>query len=171
MQSKVGYFWSKESKYNQLDIIWRIIVEKGSVSTVKNINLGTFNVTENQKITFSEGIFGFENISDYYLIDANIAPFMLLQAAEDEAIGFIVCDPFLFFQSYEFDLNEEAKKSINLEKSEDLLVLTIVTLSDKIDEVTANLVGPIIINIKTHQAIQYIVNDPKYTTKHPIFVK
>jgi len=146
-------------------------VNKDTSTVVKNINLGTFNVNNSQKITFDEGIFGFEHIKDYYLVDANLAPFMLLQSLEDEAIGFIVCDPFLFFSDYEFDLSDEAKNLLKLEKSSDLLVLIIVTLSDKIEEVSGNLVGPIIININSHKAMQYIVNNPKYTTKHYLFSK
>ncbi|HPC38209.1 MAG TPA: flagellar assembly protein FliW [Exilispira sp.] len=138
-------------------------------TTVKNINLGSFNVDETQKLIFDEGIFGFEHIKEYYLIDANLAPFMLLQSIEDEAIGFIVCDPFLFFPDYEFDLSEDAKNLLGLDKSTDLLILVIVTLSERIEDVSANLIGPIIINIKTHKAMQYIVNDPKYTTKHYLF--
>jgi len=143
-------------------------VNKNS-TTVKNINLGSFNVDETQKLIFDEGIFGFEHIKEYYLIDANLAPFMLLQSIEDEAIGFIVCDPFLFFPDYEFDLSEDAKNLLGLDKSTDLLILVIVTLSERIEDVSANLIGPIIINIKTHKAMQYIVNDPKYTTKHYLF--
>ncbi|MEJ5272728.1 MAG: flagellar assembly protein FliW [Spirochaetota bacterium] len=139
-------------------------------TTVKNINLGSFKVDETQKLIFDEGIFGFEHIKEYYLIDANLAPFMLLQSIEDEAIGFIVCDPFLFFPDYEFDLSEDAKNLLGLDKSTDLLILVIVTLSERIEDVSANLIGPIIINIKTHKAMQYIVNDPKYTTKHYLFL-
>lgn len=139
-------------------------------TTVKNINLGLFKVDETQKLIFDEGIFGFEHIKEYYLIDANLAPFMLLQSIEDEAIGFIVCDPFLFFPDYEFDLSEDAKNLLGLDKSTDLLILVIVTLSERIEDVSANLIGPIIINIKTHKAMQYIVNNPKYTTKHYLFL-
>lgn len=146
-------------------------MSKESITTVKNINLGEFNVNDSQRIIFNEGIFGFEHIKEYYLIDANLAPFMLLQSIEDEAIGFIVCDPFIFFPDYEFDLSEDAKDFLELKNSSDLLVLIIVTLSDKIEEVTANLVGPVIINIKSHKAMQYIVNNSKYTTKHSLFVK
>lgn len=146
-------------------------MNKEGSTIVKNINLGTFNVDNSQKIIFEDGIFGFEHIKEYYLIDANLAPFMLLQSIEDEAIGFIVCDPFLFFPDYEFDLSDDAKEKINLEKSDDLLVLVIITLADKIEDVSANLVGPIIINIKNHKALQYIINNPKYNTKHFLFSK
>jgi len=146
-------------------------VDKQRTTTIKNINLGSFKVNDTQKLQFEEGIFGFEHIKEYYLIDANLAPFMLLQSTEDESIGFIVCDPFLFFPDYEFDLSDDARNVLSLKDSSDLLVLIIVTLSDKIEEVSANLIGPIIINIKTHKAMQYIVNNPKYNTKHLLFPK
>ncbi|MFN3412167.1 MAG: flagellar assembly protein FliW [Exilispira sp.] len=146
-------------------------MSKEGLTIVKNINLGSFNVDKSQLIFFEEGLFGFEHIKEYYLIDANLAPFMLLQSIEDETLGFIVCDPFIFFPDYEFDLVDEAKDKLKLEKSSDLLVLVIVTLSDKIDDVSANLVGPIVINIKNHMALQYIVNNPNYNTKHYLFSK
>lgn len=144
-------------------------MDKKGTAVITNVSLGSFEVNETQRINFPEGIFGFEGIRHYYIIDSNMAPFMLFQAENDPAIGFIVCDPFLFFPDYEFELSDAAKDLLGLSNADEALIMIIVTLSNKIEDVTGNLVGPLVINIKNHKGIQYIINSPAYHTKHPIF--
>lgn len=137
---------------------------------IKNVNFGKIEVNESQKLFFPFGLFGFEDYKEYYLVDVNISPFLLLQEKYDENIGFIVCDPFLFFSDYEFDLDENTMKVIDAKSQDDILILTIITLSDKMEEITTNLLGPLVINRKNHVGIQYIINSDKYTTKHKLFL-
>ncbi len=139
------------------------------LKTIENVNFGKIKVDESQKITFSEGLFGFENYSDYYLADVDIAPFLLLQEENNEQIGFVVADPFLFFADYEFDLEKPILKALDVKDESDLLILVIITLSDKMEEITANLLGPIIVNRKNHTGLQYIISNEKFKTKHKLF--
>ena len=82
--------------------------------TIKNVNFGILQVKNSQKIEFPEGLFGFESFTTYYLVDVDISPFLLLQEEKNEHIGFIVCDPFLFFDDYEFDLDESTLKKLEI---------------------------------------------------------
>lgn len=144
-------------------------MSNGKTEIIKNVNFGKLEVNESQKLYFPLGLFGFENHKEYYLVDVNISPFLLLQEKNDENIGFIVCEPFLFFPDYEFDLDNSTLKLIEANTNDDILVLTIITLSDKMEEITTNLLGPLVINRKNHIGIQYIVNSDKYSTKHKLF--
>lgn len=137
--------------------------------TIKNVNFGILHVQNSQKIEFPEGLFGFETYHNFYLVDVEISPFLLLQEEKNEHIGFIVCDPFLFFDDYEFDLDDITLEKLGIKDKNDILILTIITLSNKIEEITANLLGPLVINRKTHKGIQYIINTDKYSTKHKLF--
>jgi len=145
-------------------------VSTQNTEIIKNVNFGKIEVNESQKLFFPFGLFGFEDYKEYYLVDVNISPFLLLQEKYDENIGFIVCDPFLFFSDYEFDLDENTMKVIDAKSQDDILILTIITLSDKMEEITTNLLGPLVINRKNHVGIQYIINSDKYTTKHKLFL-
>jgi flagellar assembly factor FliW len=145
-------------------------VSTQNTEIIKNVNFGKIEVNESQKLFFPFGLFGFEDYKEYYLVDVNISPFLLLQEKSDENIGFIVCDPFLFFSDYEFDLDENTMKVIDAKSQDDILILTIITLSDKMEEITTNLLGPLVINRKNHVGIQYIINSDKYTTKHKLFL-
>jgi flagellar assembly factor FliW len=52
---------------------------------------------------------------------------------------------------------------------EDLKVYVLVTMSGNILDVTVNLQGPIVVNQKTRVGQQLVLNDPNFSTRHPLF--
>ncbi len=56
-----------------------------------------------------------------------------------------------------------------VKRPEQVLVYNILTIPEQIDKMTANLLGPIIINREDLIGKQVILNDSKYTTKHLLF--
>jgi flagellar assembly factor FliW len=57
-----------------------------------------------------------------------------------------------------------------VECPEDLKVLVILTIPPgKPQEMTANLMGPVVINLKTRQGRQLIVEESQYSHKHRVF--
>ena len=128
---------------------------------------GLMEVDERQKIEFSSGLFGFESIKDYVLIDAERQPFLWLQSVEAEHIAFILINPFLFRPDYELDIDDDLLKEIGITNPEDALIFSIVTIPPE-GPMTANLQGPLIINKKTRIGKQGILNDPRWKTKHDI---
>ncbi len=55
-----------------------------------------------------------------------------------------------------------------MESIEDLAVYCMVTLSTTPGDVTANLKGPVCINMRLMKAKQMILVDERYNTKHPL---
>ena len=128
---------------------------------------GLIDVDEHQKVTFPTGLFGFESIKEYVLIDAERQPFIWLQSVEAEHIAFILVNPFLFRQDYELDIDDELVKEIGINNPEEALIFAIVTIPPS-GSMTANLQGPLIINRETRIGKQGILNDPRWKTKHDI---
>ena len=128
---------------------------------------GPVDVDERQKVTFPSGLFGFESIKEYVLVDAERQPFFWLQSMEAEHIAFIIVNPFLFRQDYELDIDDELLKEIGISSPEDALIFSIVTIPPA-GPMTANLQGPLIINRKTRIGKQGILTDPRWKTKHDI---
>ncbi|MGE5628630.1 MAG: flagellar assembly protein FliW [Solirubrobacterales bacterium] len=121
-------------------------------------------------IHFKKGLPGFENLKEFIIFDADDNKvFSVLQSVEDKNIGLIVISPFSQIKDYEFNLDDEIEKRLNIENSEDVLVLNTVTLNSKIEDITTNLRAPIIINIKNKLGEQIILNEDKYDIKHPLF--
>ena len=128
---------------------------------------GTIDVDERQKVSFPSGLFGFESIKDYVLIDAERQPFVWLQSMEAEHIAFILINPFLFRPDYELDIDDELVKEIDIKSPEEALIFTIVTIPPA-GPMTANLQGPLIINRKTRIGKQGVLTDLRWQTKHDI---
>ena len=78
--------------------------------------------------------------------------------------------PLVFFPDYEFTIDDEVEAELGLTSPEDVLVYAILTLSGhEIRDLTANLMAPIVINAKTRQAKQIVLDRGPYTTKHRLF--
>ncbi|MDR2701528.1 MAG: flagellar assembly protein FliW [Spirochaetaceae bacterium] len=128
---------------------------------------GLIEIDERQKVSFPAGLFGFESVKDYVLIDAERQPFYWLQSLEAEHIAFITINPFLFRPDYELDIEDDLLKDIGITKAEDALVFSIVTIPPG-GPMTANLQGPLIINRETRIGRQGILSDSRWKTKHDI---
>ncbi|MCK4905991.1 MAG: flagellar assembly protein FliW [Spirochaetes bacterium] len=129
---------------------------------------GEIEVSDKQKISFPDGILGFEFIKDYYLLDMEDSPFYWLQSIEEQDIAFVVIQPDLFIPDYKLKVNNAELESIDIKDKEDILIFTIVTIPENPSEMTANLQGPIIINKKNNLARQAISLDDNHRVKHAL---
>ena len=132
---------------------------------------GAVDVSERQKILFPSGLFGFESLKDYVMLDAEQQPFFWLQSTESVAVAFIMISPFLFRPDYELDLGDDELADIGLSSPKAALVFSIVTMPQDGGPMTANLQGPVVINRDTHLGKQIILNDPRWKTRHDIMAE
>ena len=135
---------------------------------VKTKSNGIVNVKDEQLVTFPEGLLGFEKYTKFALIDSEYEPFIWLQSLDESALAFLMIDPFIINPDFEVDIDDKELGKIGIKDPSDVLVMTIVTVPNDGSPVTANLRGPVIINKKTHEGMQAILNDPKWTTKFDI---
>jgi flagellar assembly factor FliW len=127
---------------------------------------GEIEVNEKQKVQFPEGIIGFEDVHDYYLLDSKEGPFYWLQAAGVPELAFLLINPRLFKQDYELSVRETDMQSMKLESKNDLLDFAIITVPEDPSKISANLMGPILINRKKRLAKQVISENDEYSIKH-----
>jgi flagellar assembly factor FliW len=132
---------------------------------------GLIEVDERQKIHFPKGLFGFEGIKDYVLLDADRQPFYWLQAQEVEQLAFILINPFLFRPDYELDIDDEELKAVGITSVDNALVFSVVTMLSGGSPMTANLQGPLVINRDTHVGLQAILSDSRWKTKHDVMAE
>jgi len=132
---------------------------------------GMIEVNERQKITFPSGLFGFESLKDYVLLDAEQQPFYWLQSLDKENIAFILIDPFIFRPDYEMDINNEDLLPIGITESEKAVIFSIVTIPPDKGPMTANLQGPLVVNRDSRLGIQAVLADSRWKTKHDIMAE
>jgi flagellar assembly factor FliW len=120
-------------------------------------------------VRFPMGLLGFEQIKDYLLI-SNLAeePFRWLRVKEDPSLAFVVVEPFLAVPAYQPDIPQQDAEFLGLERPEDALVYSIVTLHSG-QQATINLKGPVVINRNTGIGKQVIIsNASSYSVQHPL---
>jgi flagellar assembly factor FliW len=129
---------------------------------------GLIDVEEKQKVTIKQGLFGFEDYTEYFLFDAEHEPFYWLQSVREKDIAFILINPFLFRKDYEANVTNEDLAEIGITSPDNALIFVIVTIPQDENPMTANLQGPIIINRETMTGMQAILSDSKWKTRHDI---
>ena len=138
---------------------------------IPTTRFGAIDIQEEQVIYVPSGLIGFPCHKRYILLEHKKgSPFIWFQSVDDEALAFVLIDPLLFQPEYEIQINREDRKSLELSDSCDgLQTLAIVNIKpgDPL-EITANLLGPLVINSKKKLAKQIILYQYPYSTRTPI---
>ncbi|MEW6041524.1 MAG: flagellar assembly protein FliW [Elusimicrobiota bacterium] len=120
-------------------------------------------------IFFNNGIPGFDNYKRYVLASVEEQkPFEWLICVDNKDIRFVVINPLLFKSDYDPKIDKSQIEDLEIKGKDDLLIFVIVTLAKKILESTANLMGPLFINVKKKVGKQIIVDDERYCTRERI---
>ena len=131
---------------------------------------GSFEVRDENILTFPSGLLGFPEQQRYVILDHDTeAPFKWLQSVEQSALAFVILDPALFHPRYHIDVPADALAEIETRDREDLALVVILTIpSDDPGRITANLRGPLVISHKTKLGKQLVLSED-VPTRHPLF--
>ena len=131
---------------------------------------GLIDIDERQRITFPQGLLGFESLREYVLLDAERQPFYWLQSVDNQQVAFILINPFIFRPDYEVNIENEELKNIGISNPGSALIFSIVTIPPE-GPITANLQGPLVINRDTRCGLQAVLMDLRWRTKHDIIAE
>lgn len=130
---------------------------------------GTIEIDPGKIITVPDGVIGFPDFKRYVVLEfIEGTPFELFQAVDNPGLAFVLIDPRLVFPDYTVEVGPEDLKMLQIQSAKDLTVMAVVTLPEKVYEMTANLKGPIAINLEKRLARQIVNPDPKFRTRHKI---
>ncbi|SCY86854.1 flagellar assembly protein FliW [Alkaliphilus peptidifermentans] len=137
---------------------------------IETRHFGEIEVGLEEVIHFPDGIPAFEENKKYVIIENpdKDVPFHWLQSIEEPSLAFVIINPFLFMEDYDFQIPKSILEKLEIESPEIVSVHTIVVVPDDINKMTANLKAPIIINTKNKKGKQIVLDDTKYQTKHYI---
>ncbi|MBC7834006.1 MAG: flagellar assembly protein FliW [Phycisphaerales bacterium] len=134
---------------------------------VRTTRFGTVEITDDRVITFPKGLLGFSEYKKYCLLEpADEACFYWLQSLDDASLAFVVTDPGIFVPEYNVPIRDEQMGDLGLSTLEDAQVFVIV---NKVEQtLTANLQGPLVVNVASKQAEQLVLTEKRWTTRHAI---
>jgi flagellar assembly factor FliW len=134
---------------------------------VQTTRFGMVNLDEKRIITFPAGLLGFSSYKTFALLQPDDeGVFFWLQSLESPELAFVVTDPTLWVAGYEATIRREQMEELGLDRLENAQVFVIVNKYGT--NLTANLQGPLVINLKTQAAIQLVLADKRWTTRHEI---
>ena len=138
---------------------------------VNTIRFGEVEVAEDKVVHFVDGIPAFEDEHEFVIVPYDEeSPYVFLQSLTTPDLAFLMTVPFVFFPDYEFELDDDNQEKLKLYKQEDMLIYTLITVNGgKVQDMTANLMAPIVMNTANMQARQIVLDRSSYNTKHRLF--
>ena len=134
-------------------------------------NFGQIEIDEQKIINFPEALLGFEDEKEFVIINTEDEenPFQWLQSVRNPHLAFVIINPFLVYPNYDIVIPKTIQQKLGIKDKKDLSIYAIVVVPEDIQKMTANLWGPIIINVNKKIGKQVVLDDSRYSTKHYIF--
>jgi len=137
---------------------------------ITTTRFGEIQVEEDKIIDFPHGILGFSQARQFILFPhKENSPFVWLQSIEDGSLAFVLIQPNLVMPEYHVEVEKTALDELNVQNTSSLEVLCIVTVPrNRPEDMTVNLLGPIVINPDKRLAKQLVITKGGYSHRHPI---
>lgn len=139
---------------------------------IKTEQFGEVEIEEETIIRMPGGMPGFLGHKRFVIISREETwPFHIFQCVDDPELSFFIMDPFLFKPDYDPRLAQAVREAGWPKADTDAVkVYAIVNTSAGIPEkITANLMGPLLINPSAREAVQWVLHNSPYSHKHLIF--
>jgi flagellar assembly factor FliW len=125
---------------------------------------GQIEVDDDKLITFEQGLLGFTQYHTFALIQTTPDPVLYwLQSTEAPNLAFVVCDPRTFVPDYQVPIRRDEVRNLELRDADDVEVLVIVNRQG--DQLTGNLLGPLVIGATSRKGRQFVLADRRWSTR------
>ena len=116
---------------------------------------GAIECAEEERLHFSNGLFGFEEEKEFFLLpfEGSGGSLLCFQSAATPALAFVAVAEL---------------EAMGVERSEDLCFYALCVVRDPVGESTVNLRCPIAVNDQTREAVQVILESDAYHMHHPL---
>ncbi len=137
------------------------------------INTGRFgevSYSDDEVLLFPRGIPAFEANHEWILVGNDDSAVKWLQSLDDVDLALPVTSPDAIQPDYNARIPEDELKMIGTVNPADLALLIVVSIPEAAPwNMTANLRAPILVNLKTHKAVQVIALNEEYPIRHVVF--
>lgn len=136
---------------------------------VETDRFGPLEIPDDRVLTFADGLPGFADARSFTLVDGrDEGVFYWLQSLEDPALAFLCAVPWAFFPDYAPELSDDDQEALGLESEGDAMVLNILSVHREEQTITANLLGPIVVNQHTRRGRQVVLAGDDYSVQAPL---
>jgi flagellar assembly factor FliW len=137
---------------------------------VQTGRFGQIEVSTDEIISVPSGILGFPEDQNFCLVDPGDDTLILwLQSLSNPRLAFPVLEPRMFKSNYIVRLSAAELRELRLSSINEASVFTILTIPSELQEMTANLKAPLVINVRDRVAKQVVLQENDQPIKHPMF--
>jgi len=142
--------------------------------SVETKYFGSLEYREEAVYEFPRGLPAFESETRFVLMERpENKPLVFLQSLSRPNLCFLALPIGAIDRDYQLGVSREDLEELGLDPERqpklgnEVLLLALIALHDKFSP-TANLMAPVVVNLKTRQALQSIRQDSLYSHEHPI---
>ncbi len=139
---------------------------------LKTTRFGEISFAEERIITMRKGLIGFADRRRYVTLSpAPNSTLLWYQSVDDPALAFVITTPKLFVPEYDIAFNRFVLDALKASDPKELDVYVLVTIpAGRPQEMTGNLIGPLVVNPQARLAEQIITEDGRYSHKQPLLI-
>jgi flagellar assembly factor FliW len=138
-------------------------------TTIVTPRFGEVEFTDTDVIEFPWGLPGFSDLRRFLALSLSDQPnFIWLQSVDEPGTALPAADPWQIFADYEPKLPAYATEALELHSAEDFTILCVVVVTKGAEEMSINLMAPIVVNLKTRRARQVMLENSGYSVRTPI---
>jgi flagellar assembly factor FliW len=134
---------------------------------VETTRFGPLEVAEDEVLLFPEGLIGFENCTRYVIVDRQEdKPVWWLQSLELPAVAFILTDPAGVVPQYRPEVSGADLEELGLGSLDEAALHVMLVVAKGTKTITANLLGPLVINPRERRGKQVVLYNSSYSPAH-----
>mgnify|MGYP003454904572 FL=1 len=143
--------------------------ENGNIVNLSTEKFGNLRIEKENVINFENGMLGFEDLKQFVIVDIEeCLPFEWLVSVKDTSVAFPILNPMPFFTDYNPTNSIGDLSLLGIKDTKNVEVFCTVTLGNSPSDVTINLKGPILVNMKSKKGKQFVLTEDYYSLHHPL---
>jgi len=132
-------------------------------------DFGELTIEESDIINFPKGVFAFEEVKKFVLIEKEGYIQKWLQSAIDVNPRFIIFDPNQILEGYDPRIPPEFLREIKIGRNDEYTLYVIAVIPENIKDMTVNLKSPIIVNREKRLGAQVILDREDFPVRYRVF--
>jgi flagellar assembly factor FliW len=134
---------------------------------VETTRFGPLEVPDEAVLQFPEGLIGFEACTRYAIVDRqDEKPVWWLQSLDKPQVAFILTEPRSVVPGYRPEIARTDLDALDLASSDEAELHVMLVVAGSPKEITANLLGPLVINPRRRLGKQVILHSGGYSAAH-----
>jgi flagellar assembly factor FliW len=145
------------------------MTEEDRTITIDLPRFGDCSYAQSEVIEFPWGLPGFPTLHRWLPLIVDSHPsFVWFQSLEDVNVAIPTADPWAIFEQYDPKLPAYAFTSLEIREAADFATLCVVVVTPNAEEMTMNLMAPIVVNLRARKGRQITIDGSSYSAREPI---